>query len=218
VDRRSTALLVPVVPTKILCVGRNYRAHAAELGNEVPEKPLVFMKPLSSLLPHKGTVLLPPESSRVDYEGELTVVIGKRGRRLSREEAARAVFGLTCAIDVTARDLQKTDGQWWRAKGFDTFCPLGPAVETDIDPKDLLLETLVDGVVKQSGRTSLMAFDVPTLVAWASHAMTLEPGDVILTGTPEGVVNVNPGDEVVCEIEGLGRLVNTIVGDAWFGR
>ncbi len=154
VERRSAALLVPVVPSKILCVGRNYRAHAAELGQEVPEKPLIFLKPPSSLLPHRGTVLLPPESARVDHEGELAVVIGRRGRRLSREEAARAVFGYTCALDITARDLQKTDGQWWRAKGFDTFCPLGPAVETDVDPSDLLLETLVDDVVKQSGRTS----------------------------------------------------------------
>ncbi len=127
VDRRSAALLVPVLPSKILCIGRNYRAHAAELGNEVPEKPLVFLKPPSALLPHRGTVLLPPESSRVDYEGELAVVIGKRARRLSRAGAASAVFGYTVGIDVTARDLQKADGQWWRAKGFDTFCPLGPA-------------------------------------------------------------------------------------------
>jgi len=206
VDRRSAALLVPVVPTKILCIGRNYRAHAAELGNEVPEKPLVFMKPLSSLLPHKGTVLLPPESSRVDYEGELTVVIGKRGRRLSRDEAERAIFGYTCALDISARDLQKTDGQWWRAKGFDTFCPLGPAVETDVDPADLLLETLVDEKVRQSGRTSEMVFDVPSLVAWASHAMTLEPGDVILTGTPEGVAPLVPGQTVEVRIGGVGTL------------
>jgi 2-keto-4-pentenoate hydratase/2-oxohepta-3-ene-1,7-dioic acid hydratase in catechol pathway len=206
VDRRSATLLVPVVPTKILCIGRNYRAHAAELGNEVPEKPLVFLKPLSSLLPHRGTVLLPPEASRVDYEGELTVVIGARGRRLSREEAARAVFGYTCAIDVSARDLQKADGQWWRAKGFDTFCPLGPAVETDVDPEDLLLETLVDGAIRQSGRTSEMVHDVPSLVAWVSHAMTLEPGDVILTGTPEGVAPLVPGQTVEVRIGGVGTL------------
>jgi len=206
VERRSAKLLVPVVPTKILCVGRNYRAHAAELGQEVPEKPLIFLKPPSSLLPHKGTVLLPPESTRVDHEGELTVVIGQRGRRLSREEAARAVFGYTCALDITARDLQKTDGQWWRAKGFDTFCPLGPAIETDVDPSDLLLEVMVDGVVKQSGRTSAMAFDIPTLVAWASHAMTLEPGDVILTGTPEGVSPLSPGQSVEVRIGGVGTL------------
>jgi len=206
VDRRSATLLVPVVPTKILCIGRNYRAHAAELGHEVPEKPLVFLKPASSLRPHKGTVLLPPESSRVDYEGELTVVIGERIRRASREEAARAVFGYTCALDITARDLQKTDGQWWRAKGFDTFCPLGPAVETDVDSSDLLVETFVDGAVRQSGRTSLMAFDVPTIVAWASHAMTLEPGDVILTGTPEGVAPLLPGQTVEVRIGGVGTL------------
>ncbi len=206
VDRRSAALLVPVAPSKILCVGRNYRAHAAELGQEVPEKPLIFLKPPSSLLPHKGTVLLPPESARVDHEGELAVVIGKRGRRLSREEAARAVFGYTCALDITARDLQKTDGQWWRAKGFDTFCPLGPAVETDVDPTDLLLEVKVDGVLKQTGRTSAMACDIPTLVAWASHAMTLMPGDVLLTGTPEGVSPLSPGQTVEVTIGGVGTL------------
>jgi len=206
VDRRSARLLVPTIPSKILCVGRNYRAHAAELGQEVPEKPLIFLKPPSALLPHKGTVLLPPESARVDHEGELAVVIGRRGRRLSREEAARAVFGYACALDITARDLQKTDGQWWRAKGFDTFCPLGPGIETDVDPSDLLLETLVDDVVKQSGKTSAMAFDIPTLVAWASQAMTLEPGDVLLTGTPEGVSPLSPGQTVEVRIEKVGSL------------
>ena len=210
VDRRGVRLLVPVVPSKILCIGRNYRAHAAELGNEVPEKPLVFLKPPSALLPHKGTVLLPPESSRVDYEGELAVIVGRRARRLSREEAGSAVFGYTVAIDVTARDLQKGDGQWWRAKGFDTFCPLGPAIETDVDPSDLLLETLVDGAVKQSGRTSAMVHDVPTLVAWASHAMTLEPGDVILTGTPEGVAPLAPGQTLEVRIGKVGSLSVTV--------
>jgi 2-keto-4-pentenoate hydratase/2-oxohepta-3-ene-1,7-dioic acid hydratase in catechol pathway len=206
VDRRSAALLVPTVPSKILCVGRNYRAHAAELGQEVPEKPLIFLKPPSSLLPHRGTVLLPPESGRVDHEGELAVVIGKVGRRLSREEASSAIFGYTCALDITARDLQKTDGQWWRAKGFDTFCPLGPAVETDVDPSDLLLEVRVDGVVKQSGKTGAMVFDIPTLVAWVSHAMTLLPGDAILTGTPEGVSPLSPGQTVEVRIGGVGTL------------
>jgi len=195
-----------VVPTKILCVGRNYRAHAAELGQDVPEKPLIFLKAPSSLLPHRGTVLLPPESARVDHEGELAVVIGKRSRRLSREEAVHAIFGYTCALDITARDLQKTDGQWWRAKGFDTFCPVGPAVETDVDASDLLLEVRVDGVVKQSGKTSAMAFDVPMLVAWASHAMTLMPGDILLTGTPEGVSPLSPGQTVEVRIGGVGIL------------
>ncbi len=206
VDRRTAKLLVPVAPSKIVCIGRNYRAHAAELGHEVPEKPLVFLKPPSALLPHKGTVLLPPESSRVDEEGELAVVIGARGRRLTREEAARAVFGYTCALDITARDLQKTDGQWWRAKGFDTFCPLGPAIETEVDPADLLLETLVDGTLRQSGRTSAMVHDVPALVAWASHAMTLEAGDLLLTGTPEGVTPLQPGQAVTVRIGGVGTL------------
>jgi 2-keto-4-pentenoate hydratase/2-oxohepta-3-ene-1,7-dioic acid hydratase in catechol pathway len=206
VDRRSAALLVPVEPSKILCVGRNYKAHAAELGQDVPERPLLFLKPPSALLPHRGTVLLPPESARVDHEGELAVVIGKRCRRLTREEAAGAIFGYTCALDITARDLQKTDGQWWRAKGFDTFCPLGPAVETDVDASDLLLEVRVDGALKQSGKTSAMAFDMPTLVAWASHAMTLLPGDVLLTGTPEGVSPLSPGQTVEVRIGGVGTL------------
>jgi len=210
VGRREATLLVPTVPTKILCIGRNYRAHAAELGNEVPEKPLVFLKPPSALVPHNGTVLLPPESSRVDYEGELAVVVGRKARRLSREKAMGAVFGYTVAIDVTARDLQKADGQWWRAKGFDTFCPLGPAIETGVDPSDLLLETLVDGSVRQSGRTSAMVHDVPTLVAWASHAMTLEPGDVILTGTPEGVAPLSPGQTLEVRIAKVGALSVTV--------
>jgi 2-keto-4-pentenoate hydratase/2-oxohepta-3-ene-1,7-dioic acid hydratase in catechol pathway len=214
VERRSAKLLVPVVPSKILCVGRNYRAHAAELGQEVPEKPLIFLKPPSALLPHKGTVLLPPESARVDHEGELAVVVGRRCRRLSQEEAARAIFGYTCALDITARDLQKSDGQWWRAKGFDTFCPLGPAVETDVDPADLLLETSVDGVVRQSGKTSAMVFDIPALVAWASHAMTLEPGDVILTGTPEGVSPLAPGQTVELRIGGVGTLTVRVAKEA----
>ena len=214
VDRRNVRLLAPSAPSKILCIGRNYRAHAAELGNEVPEKPLVFLKPPSALLPHHGTVLLPPESSRVDYEGELAVVIGKRARRLSRAGAASAVFGYTVGIDVTARDLQKADGQWWRAKGFDTFCPLGPAIETDVDPSDLLLETLVDGTVKQSGRTSAMVHDVFTLVAWASHAMTLEPGDVLLTGTPEGVAPLAPGQTLEVRIQKVGSLSVRVAKEA----
>ena len=154
------------------------------------------------MLAHGGTIRLPKESARVDYEGELALVIGRRARRVNREDWRDVVFGVTCALDVTARDLQKTDGQWWRAKGFDTFCPLGPAIETDVDPSDLVLETFVDGVRRQNGKTSDFIFDVGTLVAWTSAAMTLEPGDVILTGTPEGVGPLAAGQTVEVRISG----------------
>ncbi len=213
VPRRGVPLLPPVTG-KVLGIGRNYRAHAAELGNEVPAEPLVFWKPGTSLLPHRGTVLLPRESARVDYEGELGVVLGRRVRRATPEEGRRAILGLVPSLDITARDLQKKDGQWWRAKGFDTFCPVGPAVETEADPADLLVETLVDGVVKQSGRTSLMIFDVGTLVSWVSQAVTLEPGDLILTGTPEGVGPIAAGQTVEVRIEKVGRLVVTAAPEA----
>ena len=206
VPRRGATLLPPAAPSKILCIGRNYRAHAAEMGNEVPKEPLVFFKPPSSVIAHGGTIRLPKESARVDYEGELALVIGTRARRVAREDWRRVVFGLTCALDVTARDLQKTDGQWWRAKGFDTFCPLGPAIETDADPSDLVLETFVDGLRRQNGRTADFIFDVGTLIAWTSAAMTLEPGDVILTGTPEGVGPLAAGQTVEVRISGVGSL------------
>jgi 2-keto-4-pentenoate hydratase/2-oxohepta-3-ene-1,7-dioic acid hydratase in catechol pathway len=206
VDRRSVALLPPAAPSKILCIGRNYKAHAAELGNEVPKEPLVFLKPPSCVIPHGGTVRLPKESARVEHEGELALVIGRRARRVPKESWRDVVLGVTCSLDVTARDLQKTDGQWWRAKGFDTFGPLGPAIETDVDPSDLTVETFVDGVKKQSGRTADMIFDVGTLVAFTSAAMTLEPGDVILTGTPEGVGPIAAGQTVEVRISGVGTL------------
>ena len=199
----SLELLPPVPAAKIVCIGRNYVAHARELGHDVPTEPLIFLKPSTSLLPPGGTVLIPPESSRVDYEGELALVIGRRARRVARGSWRDVVLGLTAGLDVTARDLQKKDGQWSRAKGFDTFCPLGPCVDTELDPADLLVETRVNGEVRQSARTTLMIFDVGTLVAHISAAMTLEPGDVILTGTPEGVGPLAPGDAVELAIEGL---------------
>lgn len=207
VARRGAALLPPLTPSKVLAIGRNYRAHAAELGNEVPAEPLVFYKAPSSLLPHGGTVVIPKDAGRVDYEGELALVMGRRVRNAGREEAKAALFGLTCAIDVSARDWQKKDGQWWRAKSCDTFCPMGPAVVTGVDPDDLLLETLVDGVVRQSARTSLVVFDAAGLVSYISTFMTLEPGDAILTGTPEGVGPLAPGNEVEVRIERVGSLV-----------
>lgn len=200
-------LLPPVPPGgKVLCIGRNYLAHARELGNEVPAEPLVFLKPSTSLLPHGGTVVLPPESERVDFEGELALVIGRRARRASREEFADVVFGVTPAFDISARDLQKKDGQWWRAKGFDTFCPVGPVVVEGLDASDLRLRTFLDGEAKQDARTSRMIFDLPTLVSWVSQAMTLEPGDLLLTGTPEGVGPLANGQLLELEIEGLPRL------------
>jgi 2-keto-4-pentenoate hydratase/2-oxohepta-3-ene-1,7-dioic acid hydratase in catechol pathway len=206
VDRRTAALLPPTVPTKILGIGRNYRAHAQELGNEVPKEPLVFYKPPSSLLAHNGLIQIPADAGRVDFEGELALVISRRACHVPAESWRDVVFGFTVANDVTARELQKKDGQWWRAKGMDTFCPLGPAIETDLDPFDLLLETFVDGEKKQSGRTSDMIFPLPELIAYVTRYVTLEPGDVILTGTPEGVAPLVPGQTVEIQVDGIGCL------------
>ncbi len=192
-------LLCPVEPSKIVCVGRNYAAHAKELGNDVPTEPLLFFKPPSSLCRPGGTIVLPPQSTRVEHESELAVVIGARARNVSAAEAPHVIFGFTAANDVTARDLQKKDGQWTRAKGFDTFCPVGPWVETGLDPRRLRVLCRVNGEVRQDGTTSQMVFDVPTLIAYVSSVMTLEPGDLVLTGTPEGVGLLRPGD--VCEVE-----------------
>ncbi len=203
---RESDLRAPVEPYKILCVGRNYVAHAKELGNEVPKEPLLFLKPKTSLIGHGGLVELPPESSRVEHEAELGVVIGRTARRISREQAMDHVFGYTCVCDVTARDLQKSDGQWSRAKGFDTFCPCGPWIETDVDPRGLRVRCLVNGVTKQDGSTSQMVFDVATLIEYASRAMTLEPGDLLVTGTPEGVGPLASGDVLTVDIEGIGAL------------
>jgi 2-keto-4-pentenoate hydratase/2-oxohepta-3-ene-1,7-dioic acid hydratase in catechol pathway len=214
VPRRGAALLAPCAPSKILCIGRNYRAHVKELGSEIPKEPVVFLKAPSSVLPHHGTVLLPAESTRVDFEGELAIVIGKRCRRVPASDWKDVVFGYTAAFDITARDLQKTDGQWWRAKGFDTFCPLGPCIETDIDPSSLALETLVDGETKQHGNTADMMFDFGTMISWVSAAMTLEPGDVILTGTPEGVAPLVPGQTLELRIEKVGALRVTVAREA----
>jgi 2-keto-4-pentenoate hydratase/2-oxohepta-3-ene-1,7-dioic acid hydratase in catechol pathway len=204
-------VLAPVTPSKIICVGRNYREHAKELGNEVPQEPLLFFKPISSLLGHKGTVVMPPQSQRVDFEGELAVVIGKRASRLSTAADWRSyVRGYTIANDVTARDLQKKDGQWTRAKGFDTFCPVGPVVSNEVDPeKGLTVETRVNGELKQHGFTLDFIFPVPELLSYITAAITLEPGDLLLTGTPAGVGPLSAGDKVEVSIAGLGVLSNT---------
>jgi 2-keto-4-pentenoate hydratase/2-oxohepta-3-ene-1,7-dioic acid hydratase in catechol pathway len=206
VGSAEAPLLCPVEPSKIIGIGRNYRKHAEELKNEVPEEPLMFFKPPSSLLAPGGTVVLPKESARVDYEGELVVVIGARCRRISPSEGRRAIFGYSIACDVTARDLQTKDKQWTRAKGFDTFCPIGPHVVPLPDAGALGLQLRVNGKLEQDGKTSDMLFDVPSLIAYASQSMTLEPGDIILTGTPEGVGPLASGDRVVVSIEGLGDL------------
>jgi len=202
--------LPPCTPTKIIGVGRNYRAHAAELGNPVPAEPLIFLKPPSSLAGHGDPIRLPAAGERVDFEGEIGVVIGRRVRDIPEERALEAVIGYTCVNDVTARDLQRRDVQFTRAKGFDTFCPAGPCVATGIDPAGLVLETFVNGVRRQSAPATDMIFPVARLVAHIARIMTLEPGDLIATGTPEGVGPLAAGDEVAIAIEGIGRLVNRV--------
>ncbi|MBW3619090.1 MAG: fumarylacetoacetate hydrolase family protein [Actinobacteria bacterium] len=205
-------LLAPVIPSKIVCVGRNYVDHAAELGNEVPAEPLLFTKPATSVIGPGQRILYPADlSDEVHHEAELAVVIGAILSRVSPAEARRGIYGFTAANDVTARDLQRSDGQWTRAKGFDTFCPLGPAIATDIDPHDVGVRCLVNGDLRQDGTTRDLVFDVPTLVSYISQAMTLLPTDVVLTGTPAGVGPLVPGDTVRVEIDGIGALENTVV-------
>ena len=201
-------LLAPVTPGKIVAVGRNYAEHAKELGNEVPSEPILFLKPPSSLLAPGGAIEMPAASNRVDFEGELAIVIGRRAKNVDAAGWRDFVFGFTCANDVTARDLQKKDVQFTRGKGFDTFCPLGPWIETDLDPSDLAIRTRVNGETKQDGRTSQMVFQPAALIAFISSIMTLEPGDVILTGTPSGIGPLADGDSVEVAIEGIGTLRN----------
>ena len=204
-------LLAPVIPrSKVVAIGKNYAAHAAELGGEVPEEPLMFLKPNTAVIGPGDQILYPPQSQRVDYEGELAVVIGRICRDVPPEQATDVILGYTIAIDVTARDLQRGDVQFTRAKGFDSFCPLGPWIETELDVSDLRVQTFLNGDVKQDGRTSDMIFDVPALVAHVSSVMTLLPGDVILTGTPEGVGPMQVGDEVEVSISGIGNLTNQV--------
>jgi 2-keto-4-pentenoate hydratase/2-oxohepta-3-ene-1,7-dioic acid hydratase in catechol pathway len=205
-------LLSPILPSKVIGVGRNYAAHAAELGNEVPTEPLLFLKPSTTVIGPGDAIRLPVQSSQVEHEAELAVVINARGaREVSRERALDSVFGYTIANDVTARDLQKKDPQWTRAKGFDSFAPLGPWIDTAVDPSDLRVTAEVDGELRQDGRTSQFVFDVATLVSYISHVMTLLPGDVILTGTPAGVGPLAPGQSVTVTVEGLGSLTNPVV-------
>lgn len=204
-------LLAPVLPSKVLAVGKNYPEHADEFGAGVPQTPLLFMKPSTSVSGPGDPLPLPSISERVDFEGELAVVIGRLARGVRAEDATKYVLGYTCANDVTLRDLQASDAQWTRAKGFDGACPLGPWLETELDPGDLAIETRVNGDVRQSGRTSQMVFGPAALIAHITEFMTLLPGDVILTGTPAGVGPLAAGDRVEVEIEGIGTLVNEAV-------
>jgi 2-keto-4-pentenoate hydratase/2-oxohepta-3-ene-1,7-dioic acid hydratase in catechol pathway len=203
-------LLPPCQPTKIICVGLNYRDHAEEFNMAVPEQPVLFFKPPSSLLAHGGTIVYPDGVRRLDYEAELAVVMGKKTRKVKSEEAREYIFGFTCANDVTARDLQKTDLQWTRAKSYDTFCPLGPWIVTGLDDRDLGVSLRLNGETRQSSQTSRLVFNVPHLVAYISAIMTLEPGDVILTGTPSGVGPLSRGDSVTVCLENIGDLTNPV--------
>ncbi len=206
----NVKLLAPCVPSKIVCVGRNYVEHAKELGNAVPKIPLIFLKPPSAVINPGDKIILPPQSKQVEHEAELVAVIGRRGRNFTAEEAKKYIFGYTVGNDVTARDLQRTDEQWTRAKGFDTFCPFGPWIDTEFNIADALITCKVNGQPRQMASTRDMVFNVGMLIAYISSVMTLEPGDLVFTGTPSGVGPLVDGSEVVVEIEGLGVLRNPV--------
>ncbi|MFD6455713.1 fumarylacetoacetate hydrolase family protein, partial [Nocardia sp. NPDC060220] len=203
-------LLAPILASKVICIGKNYAAHAAEMGGAAPVDPVIFIKPNTSIIGPNASIILPPSSSQVDYEGELAVVIGRPCKDVAAAKASEVILGYTIANDVTARDQQRHDGQWTRAKGYDTFCPLGPWIETALDPSDLEIVTEVDGEVRQRSRTSLFLHDIPKIIEWISSVMTLLPGDVILTGTPEGVGPLQAGQNVSVTVEGIGTLTNPV--------
>lgn len=208
----SVSLLSPVIPTKVLCVGKNYEDHVDEMDGEIPEEPLIFMKPATSVIGQNAAVVHPRISKEVHHEAELAMVISRPARNIRAEDASRYIFGYTAANDVTARDLQAKDAQWTRAKGFDTFCPLGPAIETELDPLErLAVICRVNGEVRQAGFTSDMVFGVAEILEYITSFMTLLPGDVVLTGTPSGVSKVEPGDVMEVEIDGIGTLTNRVV-------
>jgi 2-keto-4-pentenoate hydratase/2-oxohepta-3-ene-1,7-dioic acid hydratase in catechol pathway len=205
-------LLAPVLPSKVVAIGRNYADHVREMGNEPPAEPVIFLKPSTAVIGPRESIAYPVQlSERVDFEGELAVVIGRLCREVPAARVPEVIFGYTCANDVTARDLQARDGQWARAKGFDTFCPLGPWIQTDLDPADLELTTVVNGEIRQNARTSQLLHDVTALVTYVSAVMTLLPGDVLLTGTPAGVGPLKEGDEVSVTIENIGTLTNGVI-------
>ncbi|KZF06713.1 MULTISPECIES: fumarylacetoacetate hydrolase family protein [Rhodococcus] len=203
-------LLAPILASKVIAIGKNYAAHVAEMGGEAPKDPVIFIKPNTSIVGPGASIVLPPSSNEVHFEGELAIVIGRPCKDVPAAKAYEVVLGYTVANDVSARDHQKHDGQWTRAKGHDTFCPLGPWIETSLDPTDLEIKTEVDGVVKQRSRTSFLLHDIPKIIEWVSAVMTLLPGDVILTGTPEGVGPIADGDSVSITVEGIGTLTNPV--------
>lgn len=203
-------LLSPSLPTKIIALGLNYRDHAEETGFPIPKEPLIFLKPPSAVIGSGDTILIPKDVGRVDYEAELAIVIGKRCKNISKEEAPNYILGYTCFNDVTARSLQSKDGQWTRSKSFDTFAPVGPWISTEVNPLDLSIKLYLNGELRQNSRTSRMIFNVYEIVSFVSRIMTLEPGDIIATGTPSGIGPIKDGDEVIVEIEGIGRLVNYV--------
>jgi len=206
-------LLAPVTPRSVLCVGRNYQSHAAEFGNEVPDEPLLFLKPPAAVIGPDQAVVYPRLSGRLDPEAELVLVIGREARNVAAADAWDVIGGYTCGNDITARDIQKSDGQWTRGKGFDTFCPIGPWVETEYDPTDIGVSCTVDGEVRQDGRTKDLIFSIPYLIEYITRFTTLSAGDVILSGTPEGVRPVEPGNTITVAVEGLGSLSNTVVAE-----
>lgn len=210
----SVKLLPPVLPGKIICVGRNYVEHAKEHNADVPDVPLLFLKPPSSVIGPGGNIILPPQSQHVEHEAELVVVIGKRGRWIDPSDASQHILGYTIGNDITARDLQRRDGQWTRGKGFDTFCPLGPWIETELNPADLMITCHVNSEMRQMASTRDMVFHIEQLIAYASSIMTLEPGDVLMTGTPAGVSPLRAGDLVEVTIEHLGTLRNPVTAEA----
>ena len=211
----EVTLLAPVRPSKVVCVGLNYHAHvgASMSANKAPENPMLFLKPPSAVIGPNQNIVHPNQSKRVDFEAELAIVIGKRAVKVSTEDALSHIFGYTCANDVTARDLQKTDGQWGRAKGFDSFCPVGPWIVSDIDYGNLQVEGILNSSVIQSGNTKNMIFDVPFIISYISGVMTLEAGDLILTGTPAGIEPMKPGDEIEVKIEQIGSLINRVIAE-----
>jgi len=207
----AVRLLSPVLPSKVVCIGKNYAAHIEEMGGPAPQTPVVFLKPSTSVVGPGDPIVLPRDSQHVDHEAELGIVIGRLCREVPRERAFDVILGYTCGNDVTARDHQKADGQWTRGKSHDSFCPLGPWIETELDVADLAVQCAVDGEVRQDGRTSLLLHDVPAIIEWVTAFMTLLPGDVILTGTPAGVGPLNPGNAVTVLVEGIGPLTNPVV-------
>ncbi len=208
----GVTLLAPVQPSKIVCIGLNYHAHvqASFSADKPPEYPLIFLKPPSSIIGPNDKIVHPPQSERVDYEAELGIVIGRQGSHIPLEDIEKYIFGFTCVNDVTARDLQNKDGQWSRAKGFDTFCPVGPWIVDELNFRDVLVEGIHNGETKQSGRTSLMIFDIPFLIHYISQVMTLNPGDLISTGTPSGIAPMKSGDTIEVRVEGIGSLKNSM--------